>query len=344
MTLCAAWIRNGTEGQELVFATDSRLRGGEAWDSGVKLFDLGREDCLLCFAGDTRRAYPLILHGLNSARFNTDWRNPRLDITDVLALLCRTFTDLCRTIDELLPGYSIHTVSAEAEFLFGGWSWRENHFGVWRVFYSQSASGFTQEAWHTDNPARVIIFLGDEVPSAEELLENELKTNRKQLRGALDMEPLQVVAQMSRDHSQQSIGGALQVAKVYASGHNEFFGILWPSSSNGEPYFMGRKLNVYDAPPMRFIDPDTAQFVDPLPQTFADLDKYDFGNETEFVRQCYDNGTQLKVTLNDAQRERLMRIMRDRAYRSFLQVCEQADHAHEREVEAAAPADSGQEA
>ena len=225
----------------------------------MKLFDLGREDCLLCFAGDTRRAYPLILHGLNSARFNTDWRNPRLDITEVLTLLCRTFTDLCKTIDELLPGESIHTVSAEAEFLFGGWNWREKQFGVWRVFYSQTASGFTQEAWHVDNPARVIIFLGDEVLVAEEQLEHALRANRKHLRGALDMESLQVVAQMARDHGHQSIGGALQVAKVYASGHNEFFGIMWPSLTNGEPYFMGRRLNIYDAPPMRFIDPDTAQ-------------------------------------------------------------------------------------
>jgi hypothetical protein len=47
MTLCAVWIRHGQsdEGQELVFATDSRLRMGEAWDMGLKLFNLGRSDC-----------------------------------------------------------------------------------------------------------------------------------------------------------------------------------------------------------------------------------------------------------------------------------------------------------
>lgn len=70
MTLCAAWIRqaNDDEGKELVFATDSRLRGGEAWDTGLKLFDLGRSDCMLCFAGDTRRAYPLILQAMLAVR------------------------------------------------------------------------------------------------------------------------------------------------------------------------------------------------------------------------------------------------------------------------------------
>jgi hypothetical protein len=82
MTLCAAWIRHGQsdEGQELVFATDSRLRMGEAWDMGLKLFNLGRSDCLLCFAGDTQRAYPLILQGSNSRQFNVDWADPRLDL------------------------------------------------------------------------------------------------------------------------------------------------------------------------------------------------------------------------------------------------------------------------
>ncbi|MDZ4722069.1 MAG: hypothetical protein SH847_26710 [Roseiflexaceae bacterium] len=213
------------------------------------------------------------------------------------------------------------------------------------VFYAQSESSFTQEACHNDNSARVITFLGDEISRAEDLLEHELKTNRKYLRGALDMEPLQVVAQMARDRTQQSIGGALQVAKVYASGHNEFFGIMWPSS-NGEPYFMGRKLNVYDAPPMRFIDPDTAQFVDPLPQIFADLDKYDFGSETEFVRQCYGNGRHLKPTLTDAHRERLMRIMRDKAYHDFLHLREQTEQyiTNESVIETVVPVDNGQEA
>ena len=316
MTLCAAWIRHGKgdQGEELVFVTDSRLRGGEAWDSGVKLFDLGREDCLLCFAGDTRRAYPLILHGLNSPRFNVDWRNPRLDITDVLASLCYMFTELCTTIDDLYPGASIHEVSAEAEFLFGGWSWRNREFVVWKISYSQDLGGFKSDSWPVDDPGRIFIFLGDEVDIADQLLNEELVAAGKRNRGALDMEPLKVVSRMSRDQQYTSIGGALQVAKVYRSGHSEFFGMLWKS----EPYFMGRRLNLYDAPPMRYLDPDTAQFVDPLPQHFADLDAHDFGDEKEFVRQCYDATAQLKKDLSDAHRERLQRIFRDKAYRDFL--------------------------
>ena len=62
MTLCIAWIKETSQSEELVFATDSALTGGEKWNHGVKLFELPRRDCLLCFAGETYRAYPLILN------------------------------------------------------------------------------------------------------------------------------------------------------------------------------------------------------------------------------------------------------------------------------------------
>src|SRR2546423_14177496 len=120
MTLCVAWIREGKndEGEELVFATDSRLRGGETWDSGIKLFNLGRPDCLLCFAGDTQRAYPLILQGSNSRQFNVDWADPRLDLYIVLESLCDLFTLSVRSIGDLPSGVAVRDVGGGADFLF----------------------------------------------------------------------------------------------------------------------------------------------------------------------------------------------------------------------------------
>lgn len=66
MTLCIAWIRKVKEEPELVFATDSVLTGGEEWKHGIKLFELPRKDCLICFSGVTTRAYPLILNLINA--------------------------------------------------------------------------------------------------------------------------------------------------------------------------------------------------------------------------------------------------------------------------------------
>ncbi|MDJ0590750.1 MAG: hypothetical protein QNJ72_12240 [Pleurocapsa sp. MO_226.B13] len=69
MTLCVAWLREVNGDKELIFATDSCLSGGERWHSGVKLFELPRQDCLICFAGETNRTYPLILNLISSRRF-----------------------------------------------------------------------------------------------------------------------------------------------------------------------------------------------------------------------------------------------------------------------------------
>jgi len=58
MTLSLAWIRSVGNVQELVMATDSRLRRGRAWDVAPKILTLPRTDCAICFAGDTDDAYP----------------------------------------------------------------------------------------------------------------------------------------------------------------------------------------------------------------------------------------------------------------------------------------------
>lgn len=130
------------------------------------------------------------------------------------------------------------------------------------------------------------------------------------------MQPLRVLAHMSLDSAYPEIGGALQVGKVYRSGNNEFFGMMWPSS-NGEPWFLGRKINPYDAPPMRFIDPETTNFVEGLPEDFDDLDSYDFLDEAPFVKKCYPQ-KKLDPALPEAHRNRLKRIFRDVAYREFV--------------------------
>lgn len=61
MTLSMAWVRRLPTGDELVFASDSRLRGGESRDSSPKVLQLPRTDSLISFAGKTHRAYPLML-------------------------------------------------------------------------------------------------------------------------------------------------------------------------------------------------------------------------------------------------------------------------------------------
>ena len=323
MTLCIAWIRQNGDEKELVMATDSRLTGGESWDSGVKLFELPRQDCLLCFAGGTARAYPLILNTISAIKFDHQLTNQHTDIHDVLEYLVELFTRLVGEIQDVAG--ELDDVRAEAEFLFGGWSWKAQEFGIWRLYYNRELEAFTHESINQDD-ARVFTFLGNDgdseetqrlVDTAQQLLEERLRDADKLLAGLLDMEPLQVLTEIARDPNNfRSVGGAIQLAKVYQSGASEFFGVMWPASS-GQPTFLGRELSPHDMPPVRIFDPDTALLLeDLLPDTLTQIDPELYEDELDFVIDCYPDG-HLDSNLSPTKQRRLKQVIQSAAYRKY---------------------------
>ncbi len=74
MTLSVAWIRKVKNTEELVIATDSRLRWGRAWDCCPKIIPLVRQDSVLCFAGNTQYAYPMMVQINNSISMHTNYK------------------------------------------------------------------------------------------------------------------------------------------------------------------------------------------------------------------------------------------------------------------------------
>jgi len=202
----------------------------------------------------------------------------------------------------------------EVHFLFGGWSWRKKQFGFWGIGYNPSIKAFTATALHEREDQMPFTFIGDEVEKAEALMEEIRITERRIFSRVLDMEPLRVLARMISDKNYPSIGGSMQIAKVYQSGLREFFGVRMPS---GNMTILSRDVNPYDAPPLRFIDFETGELIDNLPIEFHDLRTYEFGVDTKFVCDCYPDG-KLKSPLPEAHRKRLHRIFRDIAYRDFV--------------------------
>lgn len=326
MTLCIAWIRQEGESQELVFATDSCLTGGgEVWKYGVKLFELPRKDCLLCFAGETYKAYPLILNFISSIKFDQKIMNQHTDIREVLEYLCNTFTELINQliVEVSTPGEDRR---ATAKFIYGGWNWKLQVFEFWEIYYGTEQKKFLYKGFSSDDP-RAYHMIGDHIEEAEGLLMEELTKANKKIKGSLDMEPLLVLSKMARnpENKFRSISGALQVAKVYPSGTTEFFGIMWQSVT-GKHTFLGRELNPYVKPQIRFIDPDSGTILDLLlptritklnPKVSSLIRKSDFGNEETFIDECYPNG-ELKPGLTDKQKEMLLAIFKDNSYKSFL--------------------------
>lgn len=195
MTLCVAWVRQADENEELVFATDSALIGGAKWNSGIKLFELPRKDCLLCFAGSTFRAYPLVLHLISSIRFNAGLQNPHTDIVTVLEYLSELFTSLVKGVISEIAGEDIHVLRGGAKFLFGGWSWKENRFRIWELYYEKEVEGFVYKEHSSPGKSRIASFLGNpevEVGQLAQAAYRELM-EKGDFDRKLDMEPLVVL-------------------------------------------------------------------------------------------------------------------------------------------------------
>jgi hypothetical protein len=319
MTLCAAWIRQTNDVEELVFATDSSLTAGEKWNQGVKLFELPRPDCLICFAGHTGRAYPLILNLLSSIKLSKKLQNSHTSIEEVLSYLSTMFTSLVSTIVKEIKDQDIHELRSEAEFLFGGWSWSKNCFRIWKLSYSKDAEGFIPKEY----TGKVITyaFLGNPESLSEVARKNlrEDRENNGTEEDPLDMEPLAVLIKLSRDPSIREVDGAIQIAKLYKSGTSEFFGINWPSRE-GKPHFQGRSFSIHSKPDVRYFDPDTLTLIeDKLPNILDDeaLTQFSQLEDFDFIKECYKDGS-LKEALSDSERERLIYLFRETAYQNFM--------------------------
>jgi hypothetical protein len=315
MTLCTAWLRKAQGPEELVFATDSCFSGGERWNVAVKLFELPRRDCLICFAGQPTRAYPMIANLIQTIRTDVGLFNRQTDLFDVLRHTKELFTDLVGIISDP-PKPEPDDLGAEAAFVFGGWRWQDSSFYVWRLDYNQEQRQFVEEQAYLDD-SEPACFVGDDLDKAREMLQNELAQTTGTTNIRLDMEPFRVLAAMSREARFDTIAGPPQVGKVYKSGTSELFGVYWQSIAGGRPCFQGKELsNIYRIP-ARFIDPDTANVLEELPALRPTLEANTLGDDYGFVQDCYENDL-LRGDLTLYSRHKLRRILQEVAYNQFL--------------------------
>lgn len=317
MTLCAAWIRHTPAGdQELVFATDSCLSAGERWEAGVKLFELPRNDCFICFAGETNRAYPMILNLIQTISTSPALKNPQTDLLDILNHAKALFTDLAQAIDlSELNRQNYDEARSEAKFIFGGWRWQTSEFYVWQLLYDLKQEVFTAQRCYLDD-SEPVCFIGD-LKSDDLILELYEVVGMADIK--LDMQPLKLIISKIRDSSIDSSGirGAPQIGKVYRSGNCKVFGVLW-KSSDGKPHYQGRPVVGIQNLVHQYFDPDTCELVNNLPDKKPDVAQFLHKDEITFINLCYNEDNNLKLDLNEFQRGKLQEILRQVAYEQFL--------------------------
>lgn len=259
MTLAVAFVRSlrgRADRKELVFASDSRLTGGQCMDFGPKILSLPRSDALLSFAGDTSYAYPLALHLQTAISIFPRSVDRRLPLTNARGHMLRVYEQLYRSIhglpfSEVLPIADYPPV----QFLFGGYAWHADRFRIWCITLDRTERSFRFAT------CGYFQFIGNPVAAKaarRETLRRVYAHGRTP--DSLDMEPFEVLRDVIRSRAYNDVGGAPQISKVYRHMNAQHFSVLWPHGDSTTPHVNGRPLLPTESSDLPVFDPDALRF------------------------------------------------------------------------------------
>lgn len=253
MTSVVAWERKVGTLSEMVVASDSRLGGGERWDACAKVFDVGREDSVLAFAGHTWRALPLALQAVATTNSYNGSVLRTLDLPQ--------FASHLENVLNVVLGEAKGEAAAEApgcEFLLAGWSWRLNSFRIYRYTFDKTNWRFTGNSTGARlpralrGPGRGTWFatIGDGGKRLQGALARAYGLGS--ISGPLGYHPLEALYRQTQDaaKTEDSVGGPVQVSKVYRSIRVEHFAVRTMTGL----YVSGRPVLPYENLDLRAIE------------------------------------------------------------------------------------------
>jgi len=275
MTVSLAWIRvlrGGTE--ELVFASDSRLRGGYAWDTAQKIFPLAGINAVLSFAGDTALALPVIDQIVASCENYPQARSGATDVAELRTHILNILNSMRNRFVAAAPA-EVKSMDRQTIFLFGGYSHAHGELLLWRLWFDPTVKRFWHEpprAWHHESrwsrlkdwrrTRKYFCFAGDCYHEFKAHLSRVIQAGRGNV-PSFDMEPLQALVSMLKTQTADGlIGGAPQMVKVYPSRTYLPFAVRWGDGNGVHLY--GRPLLAYEKTLYPVLDPESLSVFYPL--------------------------------------------------------------------------------
>lgn len=266
MTIAASWIRKVNNCEELVFISDSRLCGGQRWDECPKITTLPGNNYAMAFAGDADYAYPLMMQIRQAMHGYRRIESRAMNISDINGHVLNHINHLMDSIYDMAdPDYVPDT-----EFLFGGYSWVEKCFKIWKYHYSRYYKRFIKNTHKNrifPNVIGDLVVIGDQREKFLAELRKYFKDKyaldpKSSPQIPLEMEPFEVLCRMlERAEKSNTIGGAPQMIKIYQYMNGCPVGVYWPNKDETNDFanrtILGRKLFDYEDTDYWFIDTKT---------------------------------------------------------------------------------------
>lgn len=258
MTLVTVWRRRFDVVEELLAASDSRLKGGYAWDACPKLFALPRGDAVIGFAGDTHYAYPPVLHMLSYMVNYRPARTRGLDLTDLVH-------HLTKVIEATYATMKGEVEEPTTSLVIGGYSWIHKKFIVRELQIGASKRVSVHRC------ERAFSFFGDGADDATRACAKVLRDRGKKA-DEIDMEPFEVLRDILRANGNDEhalVAGPPQLVKVHQHLNANHVAVWWPSRSTGGLFLGGRPLLEYEKTEASLMDPDSLEVLNPAKVFFG---------------------------------------------------------------------------
>jgi hypothetical protein len=258
MSLAVAWIRGASEDySEMLVATDgSSVDDSKAWNNVIKIIEYPRKDCIICFCGDSEKAYPVVSEIVRSTTLDRRSKNNDTDVRFVLEHICNTLSVRINALDYKLAKSDPDNPYTGARFLFCCWIRQMGLFGCREIYYDADQELFVHRVPDSDEHLGYFI-IGNAADKVEKLLTEEFAKKSKKPGDPIDMEPFVALCHTIRNESPETCEvKSVQVAKIYRTGITRSLGVMWPTA-HGAFTYLGRKVAQNTLPRVQFLDPDS---------------------------------------------------------------------------------------
>ena len=257
MTLCVGWIRKFSETEEICLAADSLFSGGGSrLPVAPKLFPLLRGDCAIACAGNTGYTMPLVEHINHAIEINQPIRDRAYDFLHFIHLVEEVLNS-CMGLEK--ESQENEQEGPDFSMILAGYSWMKKKLLLYTITYDKTSQKMKARLAKTILGTQVAV-IGDFelVPKVRHKIHKAFEKAGINKGDTFGFEPLDVLTEYINDKEIDSVGGHLQMLKVYPYMRVMPVGFLYPSTNR--IYYYGRPLLKYETFPYPIYDVEEKVF------------------------------------------------------------------------------------